>query len=271
MSEIILTKDSTPTQIEAYFRGVLALDEQDKVFSVNLEDVWQLVYSEKGKAVRALKENFIENVDFIIIAQNGKNPQAGRPTVDYYLTSSCLEYFVARKVRPVFEVYRRVFHHVAHAIEKQPTMDEELQANIAYADWAFKSLNLNQASRILWTKRIGDSLGLVTDALPQSVNAGTDHPTLHSSTELLKMHGMDMSAQKFNNLLESKGIVKTATRPGKGGKVHSWKVLQPEYDKYGQNVQDPKFQNQTQIKWYDNLFGELLSSLGVSSELSFNI
>lgn len=153
----------------------------------------------------------------------------------------------------------------------EPSLERKLQANIAYADWAFKSLNLNQASRILWTKRIGDSLGLVTDALPQSVNAGTDHPTLHSATELLKMHGVDMSAQKFNNLLESKGIVKTATRPGKGGKVHSWKVLQPEYDKYGQNVQDPKFQNQTQIKWYDNLFGELLFSVGVNKELAFNM
>lgn len=46
---LILTKDSVPSDIERYFRGVLALDQQDKVFSVNLDDVWQLVYSEKVK------------------------------------------------------------------------------------------------------------------------------------------------------------------------------------------------------------------------------
>lgn len=61
---LILTKDSVPSDIGRYFRGVLALDQQDKVFSVNLDDVWQLAYSERGKAVRALKANFIENVDF---------------------------------------------------------------------------------------------------------------------------------------------------------------------------------------------------------------
>lgn len=69
---LILTKDSVPSDIERYFRGVLALDQQDKVFSVNLDDVWQLAYSERGKAVRALKANFIENVDFYRLPKMAK-------------------------------------------------------------------------------------------------------------------------------------------------------------------------------------------------------
>lgn len=146
---LILTKESVPSDIERYFRGVLALDQQDKVFSVNLDDVWRLVYAEKGKAVRALKSDFIENVDFIVIAQNGKNPDGGRPTDDYYLTSACLEYFVARKVRPVFEVYRRVFHHVANVVQQQPSIQEQVNAKIAFADWSAKFLNLNDASSML--------------------------------------------------------------------------------------------------------------------------
>lgn len=68
MNKIILTKESTPSDLERYFRGVLELDKQNKEYSVNLDDVWQLCYAEKGKAVRALKSNFIENVDFISIA-----------------------------------------------------------------------------------------------------------------------------------------------------------------------------------------------------------
>lgn len=39
-TNVILSKDSSPSDIERYFRGVLALDQQDKVFSVNLDDVW---------------------------------------------------------------------------------------------------------------------------------------------------------------------------------------------------------------------------------------
>lgn len=48
-TNVILSKDSNPSDIERYFRGVLALDQQDKVFSVNLDDVWQLAYSERKR------------------------------------------------------------------------------------------------------------------------------------------------------------------------------------------------------------------------------
>lgn len=38
---------------------------------MGLDDVWPLVYSEKSKAVRALKQNFIDGEDFTSFAQNG--------------------------------------------------------------------------------------------------------------------------------------------------------------------------------------------------------
>lgn len=124
---IVLTKESTSSDLERYFRCVLELDKQSKEYPVNLDDVWQLCYTEKGKAVRALKANFIENVDFIVIAQNGKNPDGGRPTDIYYLTSACLEYFIARKVRPVFEVYRKVFHCVAQGVVPSYQIEDPIE------------------------------------------------------------------------------------------------------------------------------------------------
>lgn len=142
-TNVILSKDSNPSDIERYFRGVLALDQQEKVFSVFLDDVWMLAYSRKDAAVRALKANFMENVDFILIHQDVENAKDGRPIDNYYLTSACLEYFVARKVRPVFEVYRRVFHHVANSFQ-QPNLQEQVNAKITFADWSAKFLNLNE-------------------------------------------------------------------------------------------------------------------------------
>ena len=267
---LILTKESVPSDIERYFRGVLALDQQDKVFSVNLDDVWQLIYAERGKAIRALRDNFIENVDYIVIAQNGKNPQGGRPKDDYYLTSACLEYFIARKVRPVFEVYRRVFHHAVAQVQQQPSLQEQIQAKLVFADWSAKFLNLNDASKLGIAQKIGKMVDL-EDALPQSVNAGTEKPITHAATDLLKSHNVGISAQAFNRMLELKGVVKHATRPGKRGKVHSWYVITPAFDKYGQNQQDPKFQQQTQIRWYDNLFSELLTIVGLNKQISLNL
>lgn len=269
---LVLTKESVPSDIERYFRCVLALDQQDKVFSVNLDDVWQLCYAEKGKAVRALKANFIENVDFLPIAQNGKRSKDGRFNgggYDYYLTSACLEYFIARKVRPVFEVYRRVFHHAVSQVQ-QPSLQEQIQANLTFADWAIKTLNINEASKLGWAKKISDKFGLAAE-LPDAVNAGTEKPITHAATDLLKSHNVGISAQAFNRMLELKGVVKHATRPGKRGKTHSWYVITPAFDKYGQNQQAPKFQQQTQIRWYDATFNELLTIVGLNRQPLLNL
>lgn len=132
---LILTKESNQNEIKSYFSAILELSKSDNEFPINLDEVWMLVYTEKGKAVRALKENFIEGVDFKVspkygeqvFAQNGKNPNGGRPTVDYHLTVSCLEFFIARKVRPVFEVYRQVFHGAAKMVQKELSRKELLQ------------------------------------------------------------------------------------------------------------------------------------------------
>ena len=221
-TNVILSKDSNPSDIERYFRGVLELDQQEKVFSVFLDDVWMLAYSRKDAAVRALKANFMENVDFIVIHQDVENAKDGRPIDNYYLTSACLEYFVARKVRPVFEVYRRVFHHVANSFQ-QPNLQEQVNAKITFADWSAKFLNLNDASKLGMAKRIGKMVGL-EDTLPMAVNAGTEKPVTHASRDLLLSHGVGISTQAFNKVLEIKGIVKQATRPGRGGKVHKWMV-----------------------------------------------
>lgn len=269
-TNVILSKDSNPSDIERYFRSVLALDQQDKVFSVNLDEVWQLAYSERGKAVKALKQNFIDNVDFISIDQLGKTATGGFKKIDYYLTSACLEYFIARKVRPVFEVYRRVFHHAVSQVQQQPSLQEQIQAKLVFADWSAKFLNLNEASKLGIAQKIGKMVGL-DDALPQSVNAGTEKPITHAATDLLKSHNVGISAQAFNRMLELKGVVKHATRPGKRGKVHSWYVITPAFDKYGQNQQDPRFQQQTQIRWYDATFMELLTIVGLNSQTSLNL
>lgn len=62
--KIILSKESSESEIKAYFNAVLKLSQSDDEFPVNLDEVWPLVYSEKGKAVRALTSNeqFIEGL-----------------------------------------------------------------------------------------------------------------------------------------------------------------------------------------------------------------
>lgn len=108
----ILSLSSSTEDIKRYFKAILELSKLDVPYPVNLDYVWMLDYSRKDKAVTALKENFIESIDYQVFHQKGENPKGGRPTIEYHLSVSCLEYFIARKVRPVFDVYREVFHKV---------------------------------------------------------------------------------------------------------------------------------------------------------------
>lgn len=127
-----LTKQSTDQDIKAYFEEVLRMSRDSEEFPVNLDEVWPLVFGRKQEAVRALKNDrlFVENIDYQVLrndAQNSEvlrndaeNQQGGRPTEIYMLSVPCLEFFIARKVRPVFEVYRQVFHKVASGELMQP-------------------------------------------------------------------------------------------------------------------------------------------------------
>lgn len=125
-----LTKQSSENEIKAYFTEVLKLSQSEELFPVNLDDVWPLVFGRKQEAVRALQNNnlFMQGVDYQVLRKNAQNPQevsakngqnlGGRPSETYLLSLSCLEFFIARKVRPVFEVYRQVFHKTAQAMSE---------------------------------------------------------------------------------------------------------------------------------------------------------
>ena len=149
----------------------------------------------------------------------------------------------------------------------QPSLNDKLQANLTFADWTIKTLNLNEASKLSLAKKISDKFGLAAE-IPAYVNAGTEHPVLHSASDLLKEHNVGISAQAFNKILERKGAVKQAERKGKGGKLIHWMVLQPAFDKYGQNTQHKDHQQNSQIEWYDNLFPELLEKVGLAKQQS---
>ena len=96
--DIVLRKDSEQNDLKRYFEAILKLSEAEEEFPVDLDEVWMLVYSERGKAVRALKQNFIEGDDYTSFAQNGKREIGGTKKIVYKLSVRCMEYFVARKV-----------------------------------------------------------------------------------------------------------------------------------------------------------------------------
>lgn len=133
--------------LNAIFLKVLELRKSGNEFPVSLDEVWPLCYENRWKAVEWLKANFMQDIDYQILTQKGRKPQVGRPSKDYMLTVSCLEFFIARKVRAVFEVYRQVFHGVATG--NLPNFSDPVAAARAWADEKEKALRLEADNRML--------------------------------------------------------------------------------------------------------------------------
>ncbi len=127
MNDIILTKESSDEQIREYFNAILELSQSNNEYPVNMDNVWMLVYNQKSDAVDALKRDFMEGIDYKVLRQKPQNPNGGRPINEYHISLSCLEFFIARKVRAVFEVYRKVFHGITKQMNIPQTFAEALR------------------------------------------------------------------------------------------------------------------------------------------------
>lgn len=167
-ANVILSKKSSCNEIKAYFIALLRLSKSEDPFPADLDEVWPLVYERKDYAVKALIREFIENVDYITFRQKAEGGKFA--ATDYKLSISCLEYFIARKVRPVFEVYRQVFHKTTYQIpqsysealmlaakqaeqlEQANKQIEKLQPKADFADAAFTTddkVDIGMAAKIL--------------------------------------------------------------------------------------------------------------------------
>lgn len=158
-----LTKSSSSEEIKIYFNAILKLTKASEEFPVNLDEVWMLVYPRKDHAVRDLTDNFIEGVDYQVFLKKGDNPQGGRPTNEYFLTVSCLEYFIVKKVRPVFEVYRKIFHKASeHARQLKSPTPTKVKASIEWVKGIKELLNLNDSSVLSLVSQVAEPFGLPT-------------------------------------------------------------------------------------------------------------
>lgn len=129
MSNIILSAQSSSNEVKEYFNSVLTLTKSGEKFPVDLDDVWPLCYAKKQNATQTLLESgqFYEGEDYVLLTFSGKQTEVGSGGHNrqvYMLSVPCMEYLIARKVRTVFEVYRRVFHEFLNM--KRMSSDEAI-------------------------------------------------------------------------------------------------------------------------------------------------
>ena len=128
-----LGKNTTPEVLKSYFQKVFELKQSGNEFPVNLDEVWPLIYERRDRAILVLKSDFIEGEDYNLL-QKGKVVKAKELVngikINAQISVPCLEYLVVRKVRPVFEVYRKVFHKVVNTTFPVNRNIAQITANI---------------------------------------------------------------------------------------------------------------------------------------------
>lgn len=137
------------------------------------------------------------------------------------------------------------------------SFEDEVRAGISWIKGLSDDLRLSDVSKLGLYKQFGDPRGLPTPDYVQSKGV------VFSATHLLKLKGIDIGTPTFNNLLESKGILETKTRPSSKGGEKKFKSLTKEGMIYGENQQSPKNPKETQPLYYEDKFDDLLKFVGL--------
>lgn len=258
MKDLSLNKESNENEIKRYFKAILKLSQSENEFPINIDEVWMLVYNRRDYATDALKKDFIENVDYKCTSVK---TEVGSVKLEYNISVSCMEFFIARKVRPVFEVYRQVFHRAASALpparKKSAGLTTKVKASIMWVEGISRSLNLNDASKLRLFEQVAEPLGLPTPDYVKSSGI------LLSASTLLKRLGLSISARDFNLKMIERGMMKEKERPSSNKGLKKFKTIVGDGLKYGENSINPNNQKETQPLYYEEKFMELIRLLGI--------
>lgn len=258
-----LSKKSDSSDIKKYFEAICNLQALGKAFPVSLEDVWPLVYNRKDYAVKALVESdlFIQDADYQFFRQKAENSGRGRSSGEYWLSIPCLEFFIARKKREVFEVYRQVFHKAMNPVmsESDALVDTVQHIMSLPVDNRIKSdliKRINQSeSKVLPDYRNTElypaTIGPKGEPVPLDEDYG---PARSSATKLLRRHKSSISVEEFNDILCRMGYLE---RRKVGWK--SYCVVVGDGCLYGCNVPNPYYKDQTTPMYWEDSFHKLLT------------
>ena len=210
--------------------------------------------------------NDVGNQDFEVFHKIMENSNGGRSRIEYALSLDMAKELCMIENNEQGRLFRKYFIEVEKAARvkyEQEKLDKKasdsFDIKLKWLNFLPGYLNLSDVSKLAMAKKIAEPLGLPT---PDYVSA--PNGAKHSATELLKSHGVGLSARKFNELAVKAGLLKLKERKGTN-KVHKYCEITKKGLAYGENDINEKNMNQTQPHWYDSKFGEVLGIIGYKS------
>lgn len=207
--------------------------------------------------------NDVGNQDYEVFKENLKNSNGGRSRIEYALSLDMAKELCMIENNEQGRLFRKYFIEVEKAARvkyEQEKLDKKasdsFDIKLKWLNFLSGYLNLSDVSKLAMAKKIAEPLGLPT---PDYVSA--PNGAKYSATELLKSHGVGLSARKFNELAVNAGLLELKERKGTN-KVHKYCEITKKGLAYGENDINEKNMSQTQPHWYDSKFGEVLEIIG---------
>lgn len=237
-------------------------DGEERITSLEIAELAGKPHADVLKAIRKMEEPWkkVAEGNFSLGYYLDANGQE-RPC--YYLTKRESLYIATKfndeaRAKLILRWEELEIKHREQAEQVKP-QQSFLQDKLTVANWVMDSLRYSDAARLQLVSQIAEPYGV---PVPDYVSA--PNGAKHSATELLKSHGVGLSARKFNELAVKAGLLELKERKGTT-KVHKYCEITKKGLAYGENDINEKNMNQTQPHWYDSKFGEVLEIIGYKS------
>lgn len=189
-----------------------------------------------------------------IVCTHGGNQNA------WFLTEDGLYEVLMQSRKPQAKQFKKGVKEILKSIRRTGcysvtnVIKDRVEAGMMWVEGCKRILNLSDSSTLALMQKVAEPLGLPSPDYVASKGV------MHSASELLKRFGSKMSALKFNQQMVKLGFLKEETRQ-ETTKIHKFKVITEKGKSYGENQVSPKNQSETQPRWYDDKFEELLKAI----------
>ncbi len=208
--------------------------------------------------------NFIENLDYVVIAETGNNPLGGRPSKEYAISIDMAKELAMVERNEKGRQARQYFIECERQLKQQttPVMLSPIEADLRAIGVVADILCASESSKLGMVRTYCEQHApRILPVLPAyAIDKPSDSATDSSKDTVPISVIVDgiTSAKKANLALHAAGLLEKRFREKSDSTIKSFWTVTEEGEKYGKNVIPPNNPRETQPHWYACKSDEIL-------------
>lgn len=208
--------------------------------------------------------NFIENLDYVVIAETGNNPLGGRPSREYAIGIDMAKELAMVERNDKGRQARQYFIECERRLKQQttPAMLSPIESDLKAIGIVADILRASESSKLGMLRtyceqhapRILPALPAYAIDKPSDSQSDSSQPTLPIS----KIVDGITSAKRANLALCAAGLLEQRFREKSDGSQKSFWSITEKGERYGKNLVSPSNSRETQPHWYACKSDEIL-------------